>query len=346
LSTLGPLTGESTTMRVLQRSRTVVALGRLLGSRRTRIATGVGFCVLAIASCVLLGRRLTSTSWPLQHADMVLVASASVAYLASFVLRALGWRRLFPHAERPDRSRCLAACGAAAASGAVLPFRLDYLVKISILRRLGGVKLGLGAIGLSIVSLGLIDAVAMLPLASAAIATSGSVFRAPLVVVILFCIGCLGILAAGPRLIQLPIVRRSDRMKAICGRLADSADVSRSTFAAAAFLMGCWTSRALGSTLLLAALGVGFSPTLALVVLCMAAAASLLPITAGGAAVGIGATAAVLLSLGVSRSEAINFSLASGLLLTSAALVAAAVGISGSLLMTAQRRRAVRIVTA
>ena len=48
----------------------------------------------------------------------------------------------------------------------------------------------------------------------------------------------------------------------------------------------------------------------------MAAAASILPITAGGAIVGVGATSGVLLALGVSRGAAINFSLASGMLLT------------------------------
>ena len=101
---------------------------------------------------------------------------AGVAYLASFVFRALGWQRLFPAASRPDRSRCLAACGAAAASGAILPFRLDYLVKVATLRRLGGVTLGLEAIVFSILALGLVDAVAMLPLAVAAFVTSGAIF--------------------------------------------------------------------------------------------------------------------------------------------------------------------------
>ena len=57
-------------------------------------------------------------------------------------------------------------CGAAAASGVVLPFRLDYVVKIFTLRRLGGVTLGLKTIGVSIVALGMVDAVAMLPLAA------------------------------------------------------------------------------------------------------------------------------------------------------------------------------------
>jgi hypothetical protein len=304
---------------------------------RLKTTAGIAFCVIGVAVGFLAARRLTSTSWPLQEANVILVLGASGAYLASFVFRALGWQRLFP-GERPDRSRCLAACGAAAASGVVLPFRLDYVVKISMLRRLGGVRLGLETVGLSIVTLGLVDAVAMLPLATAAIATSGAIFRAPLVVVMLFCLGCIGVLALGPRLVLLPFVRRSSRVTGVLQRVGDHAGISRSTFAASGFLFGCWTMRALGSTLLLSALGVGFSPELALVILCLAAAASILPITAGGAIVSVSATSGVLLALGVTRSAAINFSLASGMLLTVTALAAAAIGVGGSLFLTLRRR--------
>jgi hypothetical protein len=304
---------------------------------RLKTTAGIAFCVIAVAVGFLAARRLTSTSWPLQEANVILVLGASGAYLASFVFRALGWQRLFP-GERPDRSRCLAACGAAAASGVVLPFRLDYVVKISMLRRLGGVRLGLETVGLSIVTLGLVDAVAMLPLATAAIATSGAIFRAPLVVVMLFCLGCIGVLALGPRLVLLPFVRRSSRVAGVLRRVGDHAGISRSTFAASGFLFGCWTMRALGSTLLLSALGVGFSPDLALVILCLAAAASILPITAGGAIVSVSATSGVLLALGVTRSAAINFSLASGMLLTVTALAAAVIGVGGSLFLTMRRR--------
>jgi hypothetical protein len=95
---------------------------------------------------------------------------------------------------------------------------------------------------------------------------------------------------------------------------------------------------------LLSALGVGFSPTLALVVLCMSGATAILPITAGGVVGGMGTTAGVLFALGVSKGVAVNFALASGLLLTSAALAAAAVGLSGSLFLTFRARRAARRV--
>jgi hypothetical protein len=271
-----------------------------------------------------------------------MVFLAGCSYLAGFGFRAFGWRQLFHSRERPDGARCLAACGAAAASGVVLPFRLDYVVKISTLRGLGGVTLGLETIAVSIITLGMVDAVAMLPLAVSALALSGPVLRAPLIVVVLFCIGCLGILMLGQRVARLPLVSRSDRLHAVYRRVADSTRFSPPTLVAGLLLLGCWTSRALGSTLLLSALGVRFSPTLALVVLCMSGATSILPITAGGAIAGMGTTAGVLLALGVSKGVAVNFSLASGLMLTGAALAAAALGLSGSLLLSFRGRQPLR----
>jgi hypothetical protein len=222
----------------------------------------------------------------------------------------------------------------------VLPFRLDYVVKIFTLRRLGGVSLGLKTIAVSIVALGMVDAVAMLPLAAYALAVSGPVLRAPLIVVVLFCLGCLGILTGGQRVSRLPLVGRSDRLQAVYRRVTESTRFSRLTLVAGLLLLGCWTSRALGTTFLLSALGVRFSPTFALVVVCVSAATAILPITAGGAVAGMGTTAGVLFALGVSKNVALNFSLASGLLLTSAALTAAALGLSGSLLLTLRARRA------
>ena len=307
-----------------------------------KVGGGTAFCVLTLTASVLLARRLTSASWPLEDAGLTWVFVAAVAYFASFVFRALGWQRVFPDAQRPDGARCLAACGAAAASGAVLPFRLDYVVKVATLRRLSGVRLGLDTIVLSILALGMVDAVAMLPLAVSAIATSGPALRAPLTVVILFCLGCLAVLLAGPNLARLPLVQRSQRANTMCRRLGDNSAITRSKLVAGVFLFACWTSRAFGSACLLMALGVGFSPTVALVVLCMAGAASILPITAGGVAAGMGATAGVLFMLGVSKDVAINFSLASGLLLTLAALCAALIGGGGSLLLARRRIGTIR----
>jgi hypothetical protein len=309
---------------------------------RRRLLGGVAFCLLSLGASVLVARHVSDASWPLAGAHLPLVLLAECSYLAGFGFRALGWRQLFPGRERPDGARCLAACGAAAASGVVLPFRLDYVVKISTLRRLGGVTLGLKTIAVSIVALGMVDAVAMLPLAVSALAMSGPVLRAPLIVVVLFCIGCLGILTLGQWVARLPLVGRSDRLHTVYRRVADSTRFSRPTLLAGLLLLGCWTSRALGSTLLLSALGVRFSPTLALVVLCMSGATAILPITAGGAVAGMGTTAGVLFALGLSKGVAVNFSLAAGLMLTGAALAAAALGLGGSLLLSFRAAAAVR----
>jgi hypothetical protein len=305
-----------------------------MGSPRSsrRVLAGVAFALVTIAAAVLLGKHLTHTSWPLQRAHMGLVAAAGALYFASYVLRALGWQKLFPAGARPGRATCLAACGAAAASGVVLPFRLDYLVKIGTLRRMRGVKLGLEAIALSIISLGLVDAVAFLPLSISATATSSSSFRIPLILVVLFGLGASAILVAGRHLGRLPFVASRARLSKLAGRAAQHATGrTREAVVAWAFLSGCWSTRALGSTVLLAALGIGFSPKLALVVLCLSAAASLIPIASGGALANVGATAAVLLALGVHKEQAINFGLASGLLLCATAAAAALAGVSASL---------------
>ena len=311
---------------------------------RGRFVTGIGFALVTVAACVLVGRRLTHSSWPLAHAQVSLVASAAVCYLVSFVLRARGWRRLFPLGEQPDHCRCLASVGAAAASGAVLPFRLDYLVKVGTLRRLSGVRIGLEAIALSIVSLGMVDAVAMLPLSISATATSTASFRGPLLIVVAFGLGCCALLVGSARLVRLPLLRRSRRLQ----RVSDHVSAHRTrrgrrcALVAGAYLFACWTTRAAGSALLLSGLGFTFSPTTALCVLCLSAAAGVIPITAGGAIANVGATAGILLALGVGKNTAINFSLASGLLVITSASAAALAGVAMSLaLRTITRRRPV-----
>jgi hypothetical protein len=311
-----------------------------MGSRR-RYAGGAVFASITITLCVLVARHLTHASWPLAHARAVPVAFAAACYLVSFVLRARGWHRLFPREQQPDQARCLASVGAAAASGVVLPFRLDYVVKIGTLRRLGGIRIGLEAIALSIISLGMVDAVAMLPLSISATATSSASFRGPLLVVVVFGLGCCALLVACTRLVRLPLLRRSGRLRRVSEHV--SAHRTRggrnNAIAAGVYLFGCWTTRAVGSTLLLSALGLAFSPPTALCVLCLSAAAGVIPITAGGAVANVGATAGILLALGVGKDIAINFSLASGLLLVTSASVAALSGLALSLAMRAVARR-------
>lgn len=317
------------------RSRFVAAL---VQHRRWLVA--VFFTGITITACVLIARRLTNSSWPLAHASVVPVLFAGLCYLTSFVARARGWHRLFPREQQPDQARCLASVGAAAASGAVLPFRLDYVVKIGTLRRLGGVRVGLEAIALSIVSLGMVDAVAMLPLSISATASSANL-RGPLLVVVVFGLGCCVLFIAGTRVVGFPLLRRSRRLRTVSDHVSAHKTRAgrRSATIAGLYLLCCWTTRAAGTALLLSGLGFAFSPTTALTVLCLSAAAGVIPITAGGAVANIGATAGILLTLGVGRDIAINFSLASGLLLLTSATVATLVGVSSSLALGAIARR-------
>ena len=317
-------------------------------SRRRRYVLGVIFAATTLTLCVLVARRLTGSAWPLEHAHAPLVALATLCYFTSFLARARGWRRLFPREQQPDQARCLASVGAAAASGVVLPFRLDYVVKIGTLHKLGGVRIGLEAIALSIISLGLVDAVAMLPLSISATATSSTSLRGPLLVVVVFGLGCCALLVASAGLVRLPLLRRSDRLRRISDHVSTHRTPSgrRNAIAAGAYLFSCWTTRAAGSALLLSALGFEFSPRTALTVLCLSAAAGILPITAGGAVANVGATAGILLALGVGKSVAINFSLASGLLLATSASVAALSGICISLASSALAKRRVATLPA
>lgn len=307
--------------------------------RGRKLFAGMALCALSVVACFLLARRLTGASWPLEKANLGLVALAAVGYVASFGFRALGWRRLFPRTDRPHASRCLAACGASAASGTVLPFRLDYLVKVATLRRLHNAPLGIETIAVSIVALGLIDAVAMLPLAVAALSTAGGLFVIPLGLVVLVCIAATAFVLCGPRVLRIVPLGRWKRVSGVFHRVGETATDTRSTLVVGTYLFGCWTSRALGSTCLLMALGTSFSPQIAIVVLCLAAAAAVIPVTSGGAVAGMGATAAILLALGASKEVAINFSLASATLLTLAALTAALVGLTSSLVVGLRGRQ-------
>src|SRR3954452_20722369 len=191
------------------------------GTSRRRLLAASAFAAVTLGTTVLLARRLTHTSWPLERAHLGLVAGAGALYFASFVFRALGWQKLFPASRRPGRVRCLTACGAAAASGAILPFRLDYLVKIATLRRMSGVKLGLEAISLSIISLGLVHAVAFLPRSIAATATSSSGFRGPLILVVLFGFGACAVLVAGRHLGKVTFVVRRARLSRLTRRFTE-----------------------------------------------------------------------------------------------------------------------------
>lgn len=92
------------------------------GGRRRRLIVGGAFALLTLAASMLVARRLTSSSWPLDHAEPALVAAAALAYLVSLVFRARAWHRLFPKDECPGQSRCLASVGAGRRAAPFCPF--------------------------------------------------------------------------------------------------------------------------------------------------------------------------------------------------------------------------------
>jgi hypothetical protein len=218
---------------------------------------------------------------------------------------------------------------------------LDYVIKVGTLRRLGGVRIGLEPIAFSIISLGILDAVAMLPLSISATATSSASLRGPLLIVVTFGIGCCALLVASAHAARLPLLRQSRRLQSAASHIEDhrSKRGRRNALIAAVYLLSCWTVRAIGTAVLLTALGLSFSPTTALCILCLCAATGVVPITAGGAVANAGAAAAILLALGSGKDLAINFSLASGLLLVTSATVAALAGFTLSVTSRAITRR-------
>ena len=74
--------------------------------------------------------------------------------------------------------------------------------------------------------------------------------------------------------------------------------------------------------------------------ICLGAAAGIIPITSGGAIVNAGAAAAILVTLGLAKDVAIDFSLASGLLLVVSAVAASLCGVLATVAVRLAAQRA------
>jgi hypothetical protein len=146
--------------------------------------------------------------------------------------------RLFTKEERPKPLALAAANGGAALIGVALPRRFDDAMRIAVVRRYRPCPTGLRVLCLSLVMLGLIDSVALAPLALAAVVSgdAGSAGRAALAVVAVAGAVAFAVIVALPHLVFV----------------------------------------------LLGALGIGYSFSLALVFLCAGAAAAALPIGPAG----------------------------------------------------------------
>jgi hypothetical protein len=282
-------------------------------SRKGHVAITVGSLVAGVALVAVALRHISNAPMPFSHGKPALLVSVALLFLAAFLLKAIGWDRLFHVRDRPGPVSLAAAGGGATIMGLVLPGRFDELIRIAIVRRFPGCPAGVRTICLSLVTLGLIDSAALAPFSLVAAAWPGNSVAVRLGFAI---VGAGGIAAAGI-VVALPHISRSERlMRYRIGRwLAPRATPLRGATEAWALVSASWAVRATALTLLLAALGLGFRFPLAMMFLCAGAAAAALPIALGGAATQVGAGATLLIVSGIGASEALGFALAAQTLL-------------------------------
>ena len=288
------------------------ALWQLRHSRKTRWGIGLGSGALMVLLAFLAVRHFATSSWPLSHGNASLLVAAGLLLLLAQALKALGWARLFTNLERPSPVALAAGNGGAAVIGVVLPGRFDDAMRIAVVRRYPGCPAGLRAISLSLVMLGLIDSVALTPLAGVALVSPGAGIAARAALAVVAGAG----IAAAAVILALPRLSGSERaLRFRLGRWLSPRTTSPSRAAQAwAFVSACWLVRAVACFILLGTLGLGYSFPLALLFLCAGAAAAALPIGPAGAATQAGAGTAALAASGVGTSQALAASVSVGAL--------------------------------
>jgi len=280
----------------------------------------------ALAAAALTLVHFMHSGWPLANADPLLVVAAGVLFLGAYAFKAWGWQRLFRAEERPEALTLAAAGGAASVGGVALPGRFDEAIRIAVVRRLPGKKTaGLGAICLTLIIVGLLDSAALAPMASVAAAASHSgVSQVGFALVAAAGVAAAALVLSLPRIARLNFVGRFK-----VGRwLREHTACKRSASQAWLLISVSWALRAVAVFVLLNALAVGGSFTLALAFLCASAASASLPIAPAGAATQAGAGAAILIVGGIPKGDAFAFAVAAqGLVILTGAVVLAAAGI-------------------
>ena len=282
-----------------------MSLLRLLGTRRAKIAFNVVSGVIAVGVGIATARHFVANGWPIQHANVLGVVAAGGLFLAAFGFKAWGWQRLFRHDQRPATLALAAAGGAATVT---LPGRADEVVRISVVRKFPGRRVGIGSICLSLFLLGLIDNAALTPIAavSAGIAAPSGWIQAGLIVVAVagVCAGALVVF-----LPKLVLHRRVVRFKFVCW-VAEHTTTPKDASRAWVLVVVSWVLRVLAVFVLLDALSIRTSMPLALGFLCASASAAALPIAPAGGVAQAGAGAALLVASGIHASEAAAFAVA------------------------------------
>jgi len=273
-----------------------------------------GLCVVfAVFTALLAARHFAASGWPLANADYSLVAASGLCFVLAYAFKAYGWQRLFVEGERPNSLSLAAAGGAASVTGAALPGRFDDVVRVAVVRRFPGCPSGVPTLCLSLFTLGLIDAAALMPLASTAAATTDASMpvRAGLAVVAAAGIAAMAIVVTLPRLAASGRLIRFRLMLWLRDHLATPGDAWK----ALVLVLASWMTRGVALLFLLQALGVSISMPMAIAFLVAAAASGALPVAPAGAATQAGAGAAILVASGLGASTAIAFAIAAQALL-------------------------------
>jgi hypothetical protein len=294
-------------------------------SQRGRLAVAFAFAIVTTAILAVAGRSLVDSGWPLAHGNPGLVAAAGLLFVLAYGFKAYGWRRLFRANERPGPLALAAAGGGASIMGVALPGRFDEVVRIAIVRRYPGCPVSVRGICLSLVTLGLIDAVALSPFAIAAAAFPGNSFavRTGFAVLGIGGVGAAAVVLLFPRLSAHARLARFRLVGWLVPRLTPWREATR----AWGLVLASWVIRAIAVFLLLGTFGIGFSFPLAIMFICAGAASAAFPIGPAGAATQVAAGTLLLVVSGVEAPRALTFALAAQALLvfSGAAIFLAAV---------------------
>jgi uncharacterized membrane protein YbhN (UPF0104 family) len=288
-------------------------LVRLARSRRGRLVVSLGLAVLTTGILAVAGRSLVHSGWPLSQGNPGLVTVAGLLFVSAYGFKAYGWRRLFRATERPGPLALAAAGGGASIMGVALPGRFDEMIRIAIVRRYPGCPVGVRGLCLSLVTLGLIDTVALAPLATAAAFFPGN---SPAVRAGFAVVGIGGVAAAA---IVLALPRLSARTRFVKFRLvrwlAPRATPWREATRAWGLIFTSWLIRVAAIFLLLGTFGIALSLPLAIMFICAGAASAAIPIGPAGAATQVTAGTLLLVVSGVEAPQALGFALAAQALL-------------------------------
>ena len=234
---------------------------------------------MLLAVSVFSVRHFLKGGWPLRSADPLLVVASALLFLVAYAFKAWGWQRLFAKDERPGAGALACAGGAACVGGVALPGRLDDMLRIACVRRFPGTRPGVGAIGLSLIILGMLDSSALAPLASVAAADASS-----WAVRIGYGVIAGSGIAAAFAIAFLPRLTRSRRAQGFrLGRwMSEHTHCTKEACAAWVLVSVSWGLRGTAVFLLLNALAFPASFPLALGFLCVSAASAALPIAPAG----------------------------------------------------------------